>query len=271
MKRLLFILALSIPFAAQAQTYLERSNWIVKDQYARQIEFHEFGQNDDVGASEEVIWSVGGAYTGWLLADSTVRISSGGSSDDTAAGDGCRQVTVSGLDGNWDAQTATIATNGASASTATTETFIRVNLAYCSVIGVFDGPLGGNITLETTAGTVLARVDSAEGQSRMGIYTVPRGYVLIVNQVNNSINTSNRADVEWYRRDNTLSSDGSITAPFGPNRIWYSQADVSGPHVINMNGGVVFDEYTDIWAAATRTTGSAAQVSVDITGWLFRK
>lgn len=59
---------------------------------------YKFGHNLAIGTSAyEPVWSEGGDYPGWLDAAVTVSIASTDAGD-TAAGDGARTVTVSGLD-----------------------------------------------------------------------------------------------------------------------------------------------------------------------------
>ena len=94
---------------------------------------HKFGRNPSVGAAKEIISTLA---TYWQpIAAETVRVKAGGNANDTAAGSGCREITIEGLDGSWAEASEAEATAGASASTATTTTFIRVFRAYCSSMG----------------------------------------------------------------------------------------------------------------------------------------
>ena len=115
-----------------ADTLVSRPNdWrldVARNRWSAITSVHKFGENPAVGTTEEDIWFGGGLYN-WLQSAATVRIAAGGNAADDSAGAGAREIQVEGLDSNWDEATELITTNGASASTATSTSFIRVNRA----------------------------------------------------------------------------------------------------------------------------------------------
>ena len=78
-------------------------------------------------------------------------------------------VTVQGLDANYEPAEETILTTGT--NTVGTQTFIRVNRAFC------DEQNAANIDIEAGAagGTTVARISAGNAQTLMAVYTVPAG------------------------------------------------------------------------------------------------
>ena len=96
---------------------------------------HKFGYNALVGTTIEDIIATSGLYT-WLQSPVQLEAISTEAAD-TAAGAAAQQVTVQGLDANWLECEATIEMNGTSASTATSQTFIRIHRAFVSRVGTY--------------------------------------------------------------------------------------------------------------------------------------
>ena len=131
-------------------------------------------RNPDINGSEENLCEPNGVLT-FLTAASTIRIAAGGNAADTAAGTGARAVYVWGLDADYNEINATIETNGTSASTATTEEFLRVFGARATIVGS-GGVNAGNITIEAiTGGSTQSYIEAGKGVSKYGTYTIPAG------------------------------------------------------------------------------------------------
>jgi len=142
----------------------------------------QFGYNTAVGTSFETVWGVGGTPTYPSTATGCTVTSSNTASDNTGT------VLVSGLDANYDLQTA-VATIGGS---ATTETFIRVFSIRMLTANT------GNANVGTLTATVdsqtVATVPVGYGSSLSAIYTIPRnkrGYI-----VQASIGASKQKEIE---------------------------------------------------------------------------
>jgi len=133
----------------------------------------KFGRNTAVTTTEAQIWP-GGAFT-YLTAASTVRIAAGGNAADTAAGTGAQEVHIIGLDADYNINTDTLVTAGASASSATTQTYLRVLRAWVGNVGSGEKN-AGNITIEAvTGGTTQCFISQGQGQSQQLFFTVPAG------------------------------------------------------------------------------------------------
>jgi len=223
----------------------------------------KFGANGGVGTTEEVIWSNSGVYAGFLSTAIAVRIQAGGNVNDDAAGTGAREVTVSGLDENFAEATETIATAGASASSATTTTFIRVNRLYVSACGTYsasglDGSNIGAITVETTTPTTVAEIPVQDGQSTIGVYTVPAAKTLLVKTVLISTAGNKPVTVKMWQR---LDAD-DITAPVQGRRLVANFGELDGSVNIPYNFNLSFAAKTDVWFTGQTASGTS-QVTLE--------
>lgn len=232
----------------------------VSGRQANRSVFIKQGYNSSiVSGTREDIWTVGGLYTGWLTAASAVRIRAGGNANDTAAGTGARKVKVIGLDQDWNYTEEEISTNGASASAATTTTFIR---AYCFVVtesGTYTGTNIGNINIETTAGTLVGQIGlditgAGLGRCQMMIYTVPAGKHAYIRRISVSSSSNKPADVFFYAREDA----DIVTAPFSAPAVWHASLNLEGEdgHVFETYPS--FPEKTDLWAAAVASANGTA-------------
>lgn len=173
-------------------------------------DFKKFGRNTAVGTSYVPI-ALSGVYQSPLSTSATtLRIKSGGNANDTAAGSGAREITLQGLDENFNEVTETVSTNGSSASSATTTTFTRLYRAWVSKSGTH-GTLSaashaGNIVIENgSGGTDWATIDVTnfgKGQSEIGAYSVPTGYTAYVFLDNITIDTGKTVDLIFLWRAN---------------------------------------------------------------------
>jgi len=218
--------------------------------------FRKFGINRAVGTTFEEIWSAGGPYN-WLQAASAVRIKAGGASTDDAASTGALEITVNGLDEDWNEASETIVTAGASASAPTTTTFIRVYRAYVSQTGTYTGANDGDIDVETTGGTLVARVTEGLGQTLMAITSVPAKHTLWLTRFRVIVGDTNKeASVCIHKRDRA----DVVTPPFGVHRTMATFDRV----VSGNSANVVYQSYSsvpeksDLWIRANTTSGTAS-------------
>lgn len=180
----------------------------------------KFGRNASVGTSYVPI-TIGGVYnTPQSGSATTLRIKAGGNANDTAAGTGAREITIQGLDENFDFAEETLATAGASASSATTTTFTRVFRAFVSASGTYASASAGShsasITVENGAGgTDWLTIDATnfpKGQSEISAYSVPRNktaYVFLDDITNESGKT---LDAIFFQRANIDETAAPYTA-----------------------------------------------------------
>ncbi len=224
----------------------------------------KFGSNEDVGTGAyEDIWAVGGAYN-WLTAASALRIKAGGNAADDAGQAGARTVTIEGLDENWNAASETVNAAGASASDPTTTTFIRINRAYVGDVGAYTGANTGAVDIETTGGTLVARIAAGVGQTQLGLYSVPAGKTAYLTRTyaNVSAGANKSATIRGWRRENA----DTVSAPFQGKRLFDVFEQVSGAVQVAHSSYNVFPAKTDIWYSAI-ADANATQVDIhfDIT------
>lgn len=143
--------------------------------------FRKFGYNDDIDSGTEEIWTVGTPRT-LPTSAAVAAVVSTSQNDGNVAGDdsGALEVTIEGLDSNWDSVTDTVTTNGTTPANST-QTFLRINRMYVSSAG----------SNEANAGTITASVSGNDqitipanhGQSEIASFSVPRGYKVVLSKV----------------------------------------------------------------------------------------
>jgi hypothetical protein len=178
---------------------------VAKGRIAGAFAVHKFGRNADVDAAEDV-WSYGGDYT-YPSAAATNYISSSNAGDD-------QEITIEGLDADWNKQTATQALDGQNKTEIGSGlTWMRVFRAYnigTDLAG--DAYVYEDDTLTAgvpdTATKVKAKVDQAENQSLMALYTIPNGYegFLLTLWVNGNGVTATNFDLSLLEKQSTQGS-----------------------------------------------------------------
>ena len=228
---------------------------------------HKFGRNMAVGTSYAPV-SMGGVYqTPQPAAATTLRVKAGGHADDTAAGDGAREITLIGIDETGAEVTETVATAGASASSATTTTFIRLYRLYVSASGTYATSAAGShtadIVIENGAGgTDWATIDSASfpvAQSEIGAYTIPVGFEGYVQSLKVISDTTKITRLILFMRGGATDT----AAPYGAMRVVQNlllTGGSNGAHPLTPNGP--FAAGSDVGFMAKVDTGTA-EVSVD--------
>ncbi len=149
-----------------------------------------------------------------------LRIKAGGNAADTAAGAGARAITLQGLDASGNEISETIVTAGASASSATSASFLRLYRAWVSSSGTYgnqySGSHVGDIVVEDSAGAAdWATIDSngfPKSQTEIGVYTVPAGKVAFILETNIQVATNKVVSVTRYERSNILETAAPYTA-----------------------------------------------------------
>ena len=160
------------------------------------------GANPSVGTSTETIWDLGGVYT-YLTEATTLNLSST-STDDAAAGDGCRMVVVEGLDGDWQFASCTAILNG-QASVALSCDFIRIHQVTVLTAGV-DGTSSGTIYLGTGANASgvptnkYAGILAGNNQTGMAMFTIPAGHKGYVYRGYGSAGVGKDGDIDFMVR-----------------------------------------------------------------------
>lgn len=148
----------------------------VAHDYTDMFVVDKFGANPDIDtAAAEYIWQQGGTET-FMSTAQTLYVSSTNGADD-------QDIYISGLDGNFDVQNATVTLNG-TAQTAVSGTWLRVHRAYNNE--ATNDPFAGSVYIAesdtTTAGVpdtaskIHAKLLPTAQQTQKAIYTIPNGY-----------------------------------------------------------------------------------------------
>lgn len=229
---------------------------------------HKFGRNDLVGTSFVPV-SVGGVWpTLQPAAATTLRVKAGGNANDIAGGSGARKIMVQVIDETGALIEEEIELAGASASSATTVTAVRLLRAWISECGVYAtvGQSSHNaaIVVEDSSGTqdwaTLDFTDSlGRGQSEIGCYTVPTGFNAYILSSVAAIETNKIVDLLFLQRELILKA----SAPFPALRIILESGGASGIEIIKPRSPLpMFEQNTDfIWLAKVST--STAKVDID--------
>lgn len=225
---------------------------------------HIYGRNPSVDTTERVLWSAGAAAYTWLSAASTVRVKAGGNAADTLAGAGARKVLVRGLNSSWTETTEELSLAGASASSPTSTSFFRVLEAYVSEAGTYATPVNtGDILIETTGGTEVARLLAGRAQSRLGLYTVPSGYTLYLTRILVSVEGNKSATLRLTQRQQAQ----VVAAPVQAARLVNEWPALSGVAELRHDTWEGYPACTDIWLTAQTASGTTA-VSAEMEGFL---
>lgn len=230
----------------------------------------KFGRNPAIGTTFAPV-ALGGVYqTPQSSAATALRIKAGGNANDTAAGTGAREVTLIGLDENFEEVTEAVATAGVSASSATTTTFTRLFRAFVSASGTYATASAGShaddIVIENAAGgtdwATLDATDFPKGQSEIGAYTIPAGKTGYVKLRNVSIESTKTMDLVFFSR---LNAD-ETAAPYSAMRAQSVVAGVAGGSIETFGSvEIPFGPYAgpcDVGFMG-RVTSSTAKVAVE--------
>ncbi len=229
----------------------------------------KFGHNHAVGTSHVPVAAGGVWQTPQVSGATALRIKAGDIAD-TAAGTGAQEVTLYGIDTTGVEISEAIATAGTSASTATTLEFLRLTRAIVTKSGTYATATANShaaaIVIENAAGTadwatIALENGIANGQSQIGVYTVPLGKTAYIAQFQIDTDTTKTADVLAMVREGILDT----AAPYQARRVLAEFIGVSGS---------IMDEFpypygpipelSDIGFMAKVISGTAA-VSVDFT------
>lgn len=173
----------------------------------------KFGYLPTATTSFKTVWDGDNIYTYPSAATTMNVVSSVGATDDG------KEITIEGLDANYDVITETVTLGGDSAGgTATTQSFLRVYRAF-----VANGTsVTGTISIQQD-GVAYAKITPEHQQTLMAVYTIPRGKVgyLVSGNLSVEKNQPVVAKVMTRRVGGVLRTGGLVTSfgvPF--QRVW---------------------------------------------------
>ena len=137
---------------------------VARGQIPGHYRLFKFGFNSLINEIEETIWDAGGIYAYPSSAVKMTATSTDGANDEDV------QVTIQGLDADYNQLSETVTLNG-SGTQETNSFFLRVFRAFIEGSQEPSGTI--NIT---NTGTTYARITLGENQTLMCIWTVPAGY-----------------------------------------------------------------------------------------------
>lgn len=191
---------------------------------------HKFGRNSAVGTTFVPV-AMGGAYRTPQTA-TTLRIKAG-NANDTAAGSGARKVMIQGLDGTGALVSEELETNGISAGTASTNSFLRLFRAWVSESGTYatqtTGSHTADVVVEDSGGTddwaVIDATDYPRGQTEVAAYTVPLTKTAYIMSISMSVDSTQPADLILLQRGSILDS----AAPYDAMRMQIQYTGLASP------------------------------------------
>ena len=228
---------------------------------------HQFGRNIACPTTYVPVTDNGLYRTPQVGAATALRIKAGGNAGDTANGAGARAVKLWGINANGDEVTETLVTAGASASAATTNTFVRLYHAEVVASGTYGtqtaGSHLGSITIENAAGTQnWAQIQLngfPSGVTGIGSITIPRNHVGLVPSIQINVDNTKTTDVIILKREGILET----AAPYKPIQKVQEFIGVARSITINFDMPLKFPELTDVGVLAKVSNGTGA-VSVDL-------
>lgn len=185
---------------------------------------------------------------------STMRVKAGGSANDDAAGTGTREVTVYGLSDTFTLQTSALATAGASASSASAETYRRVYQIRDTGNGTYGGTNAAAVTVEIGAGGEdHASMPLGYSIGHTGLYTVPAAHTGYLTSILAKADTPTKFGLRLMMREDA----DVVAAPFKPAivlREWIDIEDVG----LEFVSGVfrTIPAKADLWLEAKAATGT---------------
>jgi len=138
-----------------------------------------FGHNELIGNTWETMYHGSNLYT-YLTSAEILKIASTDVDDDGDPADtGARTLFIQGLDGNYEIASETRTLNG-NGVVDTVGTYLRVFKIRVETAGT-SGTNEGTITIKNAAQTVtLASIPIGEGESHLGMFTVPADQTLYI-------------------------------------------------------------------------------------------
>ena len=127
---------------------------------------HKFGAVPEMSNNASgTLWDVNDTDYPWASWDTAgaITVAAVNASDDGI------ELTIVGLDENYEAQTQTVTVSSASATTVT-GTWKRVYRAYCTTA------TNNNDIIIQKSGVTVAKIAAGNAQTLMAVYTVPAGY-----------------------------------------------------------------------------------------------
>lgn len=218
-------------------------------------QFRKFGSNHSLVAAERVVQVGGAAAPYFPTAAVNVEVISGAAAD-ASGGAGAQQVTIFGINENYDEDSEILTTNGQSASAASAKKYHRIHRVYVSRCGTYRGSNTGALTLRAAgAGSTFLTVDAGHGQSQTTVYTVARKKKLLIYEVSLAPDSVQPVDAFFWQAP----AMNDVVTPFGgAKRMINDYTGLERQHFDQLAIPMVFDALTDLWFTAQGNGGGLA-------------
>lgn len=182
----------------------------------------KFGTNEAIGTNFAPVTDGGTYPTPQSSGAVALRVKAGGNAADAPAGAGAWEVTILGLDEDFEHAAEALVTAGASASALSTTTFTRVPRVRVTGSGTYANATAGShvgeITIEDAAGNIWAHVHAngfPYATTQIAAYSVAANEIAYM--VHNDVFTdsSKKTKVLMFIRENIDETE----APYGPMRV----------------------------------------------------
>ena len=163
-----------------SQDYLQA---VVEGSITGHTPWSKMGYNDNIGTSQETMWSYSSEYV-WITTPGQVEVLSS-NANDTAAGTGARTVRVGYLKSDYTEGSVDLTLNGVTTvpSGASHADIFRINSFRVLSTGTNNAPVG-NLTLrQAVGGLYVSYIRAGKTRARSCFYTVPHGKTLYVTSI----------------------------------------------------------------------------------------
>lgn len=256
-------------------TYIANRDFLIevaKGKVAGHSIIHKFGRYDSLSTTLAPV-AYGGVYQTPTATVSLEFVSS--DVNDALNSTGMHEITIVGLDANWDEQTVTTAAHATSGTTAVAVagSWFRVYRAFVSKSGSYASTTTdshvGTITIRVAGGGATYATIGLEGtfglgQTEIGAYTVPAGYTAYILSTEFSSDVSGTKTCDWFffKRDNA----NDVTGPTydGAMRVQEVMVGTQGVFQQTHFSHESYSEYTDIGFMAKATASTDASVAFEL-------
>ena len=245
---------------------------IVKGEVPGHTVIHKFGRNSAVSSSFVPICESGFFRT--PTTNTALEVVST-DADDNASGAGARTIYYEGLQmqsGSLVVVSDVVELDGTTA-VALPDSLIRLYRWYVASSGVYASQSvashQGDISIqESGAGNVWSKIainTFGRGQSQIGAYTVPTGYIAFMTDITSSVESDKEAEILLFQRNGVLNT----TAPYNPIRLVTEISSAKGVQSINFSSPLKFEEETDMIFFAKQKKGDSP-ATIDFTLYLVQ-
>ena len=199
----------------------------------------------------------------FLTSATTIEIISS-NENDTVAGTGARKVLIEGINGSYDIVKETIDMNGTSASSVSSNSFLRIYRASVSECGTYGSTNLGTITVRVSGGGAsIITIEEDYGESESSLFSVPRNYNFYIKNIKIIVQGHKNISVRLNKReryDNTASS-------INPKKVLWHHNDIQTEYSTTFETPICIPEKSDVWISSKIIT-STGGVNVFYDGYL---